>query len=500
MRAHRLTIASHLSFAGLGVLCAVLSATFAPSAFAQNSSDPAAGAQAGGVQPLAALSVNYYTPCAGVAGTMVSIYGAYFGSTQGTGYVLFTGTSTHATIQSWSDGLIQANVPSGATTGAVKVYANGGMNGTGPTFVVGTPSISPTSGSGGTAVAASNTCFSATSVKFNGVTASFSQSTYTVNTNVPSSATTGPLVVAGNANGQNYQNSWTFTVNKTATTTTLGSSLNPSTYGASVTFTATVSPSAATGTVTFKDNGTQIGTGTLSSGIATYTTTTLSVATHPITAAYGGDNNYNTSTSSTLNQVVNKANTTTSLGSSLNPSSYGTSVTFTSNVTPSTASGTVTFKDNGVQIGTGTLSGGTATYTTSTLSIATHPITASYGGDGNDNTSTSSTVNQVVNNLTTTVLTSSLNPSIFGSNVTFTATVSPSAATGTITFKDASTTIGTGTLSGAVATLTISWLALGSHSITGVYSGDGTYNGSTSPVVTQVVNAPTITKPSYCVF
>jgi len=486
-------------FTSICVLSALLSATFAPSALAQNSSDPAAGTQAGGVQPMAALSVNYYIPCAGAVGSLVSIYGAYFGSTQGTGYVLFTGTSTHATVQNWSDGLIQANVPSGATTGAVTVYANGGSHATGPTFVVGTPSIAPTSGSIGTAVAASNTCFTATSVKFNGVTASFTQSTYTVNTTVPSGATTGPPVVSGIANSQNYQNSWTFTVNKTATTTTLASSLNPSTYGASVTFTVTVSPSAATGTVTFKDNGTQIGTGTLSGGVATYTTTTLSVATHPITASYGGDNNYNTSTSSTLNQVVNKANTTTSLGSSLNPSSYGASVTFTGNVTPSSASGTVTFKDNGTQIGTGTLSGGTATYSTSSLSIATHPITASYSGDGNDNTSMSSTVNQVVNKVTTTTgLSSSLNPSVYGSNVTFTATVTPGTASGTITFEDGSTQIGTGTLSGGVVTLTISWLSVSTHSITAVYGGDGNDNGSTSNAVSQVVNAPTVTKPSYC--
>jgi hypothetical protein len=101
---------------------------------------------------------------------------------------------------------------------------------------------------------------------------------------------------------------------------------------------------------------------------------------------------------------------------------------------------------------------------------------------------------------TSTGLVSSLNPSAYGSIVTFTATVTPSQATGTVTFKDGSTQIGTGTLSGGVATLNISWLTVATHSITAVYGGDSNYNGSTSSVVSQVVNALTITKPGYCVY
>ena len=91
---------------------------------------------------------------------------------------------------------------------------------------------------------------------------------------------------------------------QTNTTTTLTSSLNPSTYQASVTFTATVSPSAASGTVTFKDGTTTLGTSALSSGEATFSIPTLAVGSHSITAAYGGDTNYSTSTSSTLTQTV----------------------------------------------------------------------------------------------------------------------------------------------------------------------------------------------------
>ena len=92
-----------------------------------------------------------------------------------------------------------------------------------------------------------------------------------------------------------------------STTTALASSLNPSVSGQNVTFTATVSPNTATGTVTFKDGSTTLGTGTLSSGSATYATTGLSVGSHTITAVYGGDANNTTSTSNGLSQVVSVA-------------------------------------------------------------------------------------------------------------------------------------------------------------------------------------------------
>ena len=121
-------------------------------------------------------------------------------------------------------------------------------------------------------------------------------------------------------------NTLTETVSNFATTTTLTSSANPSTYGQNVMFTASVSATsggAPGGTVTFK-NGTQtLGTQTLSNGVATISTNVLTVGTHSITAVYGGDPNHAGSTSPALSQVVNKASTTASLVSSLNPSNSG---------------------------------------------------------------------------------------------------------------------------------------------------------------------------------
>ena len=139
------------------------------------------------------------------------------------------------------------------------------------------------------------------------------------------------------------------------------------------------------------------------------TIATLSTASHSITAAYtSGDTNFIPSPASTaVTQVVNKASTSTTVASSVSPSVHGQSVTFTATVSVvspgSTAvaspTGTVTFYDNGTSIGTGTLSvvsgQDQATFTTSSLSTATHPITAAYtSGDGNFNASPVSAVHQ----------------------------------------------------------------------------------------------------------
>ncbi len=222
-------------------------------------------------------------------------------------------------------------------------------------------------------------------------------------------------------------------VNMATPTITLASSLNPSTFGASVTFTATL-PTDATGTVTFLDGATSLGTGTISSGIATLTISSLAGGTHSITAQYGGDSNYNAAVSTPVSQVVNMATSTVALASSLNPSTFGASVTLTATVT-SGATGTVTFDDGATSLGTGTISSGVATLTISSLAVGTHSITAQYGGDTNYNAAVSTAVSQVVNKATSTVtLASSPNPSTFGASVTLTATVT-SGATGTVTFQ-----------------------------------------------------------------
>jgi hypothetical protein len=288
----------------------------------------------------------------------------------------------------------------------------------------------------------------------------------------------------------------TQTVNKTATGTSLSSSLNPSLSAQSVTFTATVTGVSPTGTVQFKDGAANLGSAvTLAGGAASFTTSSLASGSHSITAVYSGDGNNTTSTSTALTQTVNKASSTTALTSSLNPSLSGQAVTFTATVVGASPTGTVQFKDGATNLGAPvTLAGGSATFTTSSLTSGSHSITAVYSGDANNLASTSAPLTQTVNqSATTTSLTSSVNPSHVGQAVTFTATVTSGGGTpgGAVTFKDGGVAIGSATLAGGgVAALTISSLTLGSHSITAVYGGSASFLTSTSPAVIQAVNTP----------
>src|SRR5262249_19779074 len=128
---------------------------------------------------------------------------------------------------------------------------------------------------------------------------------------------------------------------KAIATVSLVSSVNPSTVGQSVSFTATVTPSTATGTVQFKDGGTVLSTVAVSSGSAGFSTG-LPAGAHSMTAVYSGDALDTAATSAVLTQSVLVV-TTTSLTSSPNPSTFGNSVTLTATVTPSSTTGTVQF-------------------------------------------------------------------------------------------------------------------------------------------------------------
>src|SRR6266704_2878446 len=128
----------------------------------------------------------------------------------------------------------------------------------------------------------------------------------------------------------------TQTIGKAASSTAVASSNNPSIIGTAVTLTATVTSPVTgtlTGTVTFQDGTSALGTGTLSGGTATFTTSGLGTGAHSITAIYGGDANFTGSTSPILTQTIGKAASSTAVASSNNPSIIGTAVTLTATVT-----------------------------------------------------------------------------------------------------------------------------------------------------------------------
>ncbi len=293
-----------------------------------------------------------------------------------------------------------------------------------------------------------------------------------------------------------------------ATTATLTSSPNPSTYGQVVTFTATVTSSGGIPpngeTVTFMNGTTLLGTGTLSGGLASFTTSALTVGAYSITAVYAGDSIFSGSTSNVVGQVVNKAMITTTLTSSPNPSIYGQAVTFIATVASSGGippnGETVRFMNGTTSLGTGTLGSGLASFTTSALTVGAHSITAAYAGDSDFSGSTSNAVSQVVMKKaakTTATLTSSPNPSIYGQTVTFVAAITSSDGTPpngeTVTFMQGATTLGTEALSGGSASFTTSTLMWGTTRVTAVYGGDSDFLKCRSNTLEQVVGKGTTT-------
>jgi hypothetical protein len=175
-----------------------------------------------------------------------------------------------------------------------------------------------------------------------------------------------------------------------SSSTILTSSLNPSIYGQSVPFTATVTGTGSappTGTVSFSWSGNTFGKATLnSSGVATITVSNFNADTFPIVATYKGDTNNLGSTSPVFNQVVNRATSAATLTSSPNPSNVGEAVTFTAAVTSPTvrARGPVTFTAGNTILGTAELGwNNEATISVSLLPAGSTTVTVTYAGDSN---------------------------------------------------------------------------------------------------------------------
>jgi hypothetical protein len=294
-------------------------------------------------------------------------------------------------------------------------------------------------------------------------------------------------------------------VNQSSTIVSLVSSVNPSVFGQAVLLSATVAASSGTGipsgTVTFTDGPTSLGSATLdSAGKATITISSLGAGVHSITAAYQGTPNFIGSASAPLVQTVSKTSVSITLTSAPNPSTFGQAVAFTVQVAAQAAggpvaaapSGTVSLSDGAINLGTVKLdNNGAAILSASSLTAGTHVITASYAGDANFTGGSSNPYSQVVNKAVTgTLLASSINPATVATAVTLSATVTAGAAipSGTIAFFDGTQQIGSGQLdSSGKAVLPISNLSLGSHSFTAAYSGNSNFAASLSTALSETV-------------
>jgi hypothetical protein len=305
------------------------------------------------------------------------------------------------------------------------------------------------------------------------------------------------------------------TVTQTSTTTTLAATPNPGTAGKAVTLTATVKLSAGTGavtgTVTFTDGATTLGTAKLAADGTASLAKILAPGSHSIVATYGGDTNDAGSSSSPLAVTVNLATTGVAITSSGSPATVLSSVTFTAVVTGNgpTPTGTVVFSIDGAAANTATLDGtGKASFSSTSLSVGTHTITAAYSGDTDDTASTSSQLTEVVKPIATatslgTSATAGTNPQTV--LIATVIGVSGPVPTGTVTFMNGTTAVGSAPLdANGVATL-IPDLSNATYSIVASYSGDSIHSPSASPAVSVsgtptgfalAVNPPTITLAS----
>jgi hypothetical protein len=233
----------------------------------------------------------------------------------------------------------------------------------------------------------------------------------------------------------------------------------------------------------------------VANGVATYSTSALAPGTHAVQGQYSGSASYGQSYSNVLSEIV-KGTTAVALSSSLNPSTAGAAITFTAVVSPSAATGTVQFLDGATVLGSVTLTNGSASFATALLSPGTHSISASYGGSISYAASNSSPLAEAVKAITSISLSSSLNPSIVGSAITFTALVSPASATGAVQFLDGGTLLGAASLVNGGASFATSSLGQGVHSITASYGGDRADAGSNSGTLAESVNPPPPVAPS----
>ncbi len=298
-----------------------------------------------------------------------------------------------------------------------------------------------------------------------------------------------------------------------AVATVTGAGVTPASaaLGQSVNLNSTTAANGAgvtSGTVTYTAGGVTLGTATVNASGVASVNVTPAAGTYSVIASYAGTvsqtnpTGYASSVSAPVTLVVAKGTATAGFTATPALSPTGSAValkaTIATSVTSQTPSGTVTFFDGTTAIGTATIAGGVASFSTTSLAAGTHVLSASYAGDANFGTAASSTVTVTVraSAATTTMLAVSGTAINKGGSETLTATIASTVTTGsptgTVTFLDGTTTLGTGTVSGNVATFTTTALAAGSHSLTAMYGGDTLFSASVSTPMTVVVTAPSL--------
>ena len=259
----------------------------------------------------------------------------------------------------------------------------------------------------------------------------------------------------------------------------------------------------ATGTVHFIQDGVEIGASALDAhGIATLPWAYSAPGDKHVLAHYDGDAANLASDSNGVTTAVGLDTPAVSVSSDVDPSVFGQSVTFTAQIAANTTlanpTGTVSFQVDGTApVDVATVTDGTpgtarAQFTISSLAAGSHAINVQYNGDGAHTTATDSMTQTVARDATTTAVTSSLDPSVFGDSVAFTAHVTSTQGTtpvGAVVFTVDGSPIGTGSspVDGhGEASFSTSTLSVGDHTVAAFFDSLDGYIASTGSV-TQTV-------------
>jgi len=279
----------------------------------------------------------------------------------------------------------------------------------------------------------------------------------------------------GGGSGGPYTGSHSFSVIIAAPSIVVEPGALPNaTVGAS--YSETVSASGGSGTYTYAVTGGALPAGlslNSATGALTGTATTVGVATFVITATdttttgpgapYAGSETYSLIVGTA---PVNQVATSTALTASSNPAILQSSIVFTATVsaTSGAPTGSVTFRDGNTLLGSGTLSGRVATFSTSSLAAGPHSITASYAGDSNFAASTSGALSESIIDFGVSMVSGGSGSGAAsqtvppGGNATYSIAITPTAGT---TFPTITYLTVTGLPSGATATLaTKGWTEL----------------------------------------
>jgi hypothetical protein len=307
----------------------------------------------------------------------------------------------------------------------------------------------------------------------------------------------------------------TLTVAQVATTLTVSTpSLTPA-VGSTPTITssltaATCGVTLPTGTITYALSGTTTASWQYTVSSCTtpvsFNLPVLTAGSYTLTGSYNGNTNYAASSAS-LTLTVSKVSSSVVVTPSTTAPALGSTPTVTATVTFASCgsvlpTGTVSFTEDAVSEGTSSITQScpaTASITLPAQTTGSHALIGAYSGDTNYSTSTSASVTVTVPKSPTTVTISPVvitSPTVGGS-LTVTATVTPStyygttAPSGTVDILEGGAIVGTGTLSGDPATVSIAvpLTVAGADTLTAAYLGDTNYAASTTTTGTTVTVA-----------